>query len=48
MIKGSEVPRSGPLVDIDEAAYVHPSAQIYGKVTLHAGVSVWPNTVIRG
>ncbi|MGU9979301.1 gamma carbonic anhydrase family protein [Phreatobacter sp. HK31-P] len=47
MLKGSEVPPSGPLVAIDPAAFVHPSAQIYGQVSLAAGVSVWPNAVIR-
>ncbi len=47
MLQGSAVPRTGPLVVIDDAAFVHPSAQIYGKVTLHEGASVWPNTVIR-
>ena len=47
MLKGSEVPLSGPLVSIDPAAFVHPSAQIYGKVRLAAGASVWPNAVIR-
>lgn len=47
MIRGSAVPRTGPLVAIDRDAYVHASAQIYGKVSLAAGVSVWPNAVIR-
>ena len=39
--------RFGPLVEIDPEAWVHPSAQIYGKVRLEAGASVWPNAVIR-
>ncbi|MBM3490509.1 MAG: gamma carbonic anhydrase family protein [Alphaproteobacteria bacterium] len=39
--------RFGPLVDIDTTAYLHDSAQIYGKVRLDAEVSVWPNVVIR-
>lgn len=47
MLKGPDVARSGPLVEIDPAAFVHPSAQIYGKVRLEAGASVWPNAVIR-
>jgi carbonic anhydrase/acetyltransferase-like protein (isoleucine patch superfamily) len=47
MLKGSDFAPSGPLVAVDAAAFVHPSAQIYGKVTLHAGASVWPNAVIR-
>jgi carbonic anhydrase/acetyltransferase-like protein (isoleucine patch superfamily) len=47
MLKGSDAVRTGPLVAIDDEAFVHPSAQIYGKVGLAAGVSVWPNAVIR-
>lgn len=47
MLRGPDVARSGPLVEIDPAAFVHPSAQIYGKVRLEAGASVWPNAVIR-
>jgi carbonic anhydrase/acetyltransferase-like protein (isoleucine patch superfamily) len=47
MIRGSAVPRTGPLVTIDPSAHVHPSAQIYGKVTLAAEASIWPNAVIR-
>ena len=47
MLKGSDVAPSGPLVSIDPGAFVHPSALIYGKVALAAGVSVWPNVVIR-
>ena len=37
----------GPDVQLDRVAYIHPSVQIYGKVTLGEGVSVWPNTIIR-
>jgi carbonic anhydrase/acetyltransferase-like protein (isoleucine patch superfamily) len=29
-------------------AYVHPDATVIGNVTLHAGVSVWPQAVLRG
>lgn len=47
MLKGPDVSLTGPLVEIDAAAFVHPSAQLYGKVRLEAGVSVWPNAVIR-
>jgi carbonic anhydrase/acetyltransferase-like protein (isoleucine patch superfamily) len=47
MLKGSDAVRTGPLVAIDDGAFVHPSAQIYGQVSLAAGVSVWPNAVIR-
>lgn len=37
----------GPDVTLGDVAYLHPSAQIYGKVHLADGVSMWPNTVIR-
>jgi len=37
----------GPLVSLQDVAYIHPSVNIYGKVTLKEGSSVWPNTVIR-
>jgi carbonic anhydrase/acetyltransferase-like protein (isoleucine patch superfamily) len=47
MLKGSDAVRSGPLVAIDDDAFVHPTAQIYGRVSLAAGASVWPNAVIR-
>lgn len=39
--------RFGPDVVIDPAAFVHPTAQVYGKVEIAAGVSVWPNVVMR-
>lgn len=35
------------LLDLDAAAYIHPSASIYGKVRLREGSSVWCNAVIR-
>ena len=35
------------MVDGDRAAYIHPSAHIYGKVTLGEGSSVWINAAIR-
>ncbi len=35
-----------PTIDAD--AYVHPDAVVIGNVTLAAGVSVWPNAVLRG
>lgn len=41
------MPRFGPLVSIDPAAWVHDTALIFGKVSLAAGCSVWPNAVIR-
>jgi len=35
------------MIDISKAAFVHPSALLYGEVALGAGVSIWPNTVAR-
>ena len=32
---------------IDPSVYLHPSAQLYGKVSIGAESSVWPNVVIR-
>lgn len=37
----------GPDVIVDREAFIHPSAQIYGKVTVAAGASIWPNVVVR-
>ena len=37
----------GPEVEVDAAAFVHPSAQIYGDVQVAAEVSIWPNVVVR-
>ena len=37
----------GPEVIINKAAYLHPSALIYGKVRIEKGASLWPYTVIR-
>lgn len=34
--------------DIHPTAWVHPSAQVIGDVHLGAGVSVWPQAVLRG
>ena len=37
----------GPDVTVDPAAFIHPTAQIYGKVAVAAGASLWPNVVVR-
>lgn len=37
----------GPEVVLNDPAFVHPSAQIYGKVRIERGASVWPNAVMR-
>ena len=35
------------LLDLDAAAYIHPSASMYGRVALREGSSIWCNAVIR-
>lgn len=35
------------ILDTRKAAYIHPSAALYGEVTLREGVSVWANVVMR-
>jgi carbonic anhydrase/acetyltransferase-like protein (isoleucine patch superfamily) len=35
------------LIDLSRAAFVHPSAAVYGKVTAGEGASIWCNAVIR-
>jgi carbonic anhydrase/acetyltransferase-like protein (isoleucine patch superfamily) len=40
-------PTYGPEVSIDPTAYIHPSAAIYGKVSVAEGASLWANVVIR-
>ncbi|MBC7496796.1 MAG: gamma carbonic anhydrase family protein, partial [Sphingomonadaceae bacterium] len=35
------------LLDTAAAAYIDPSAQLYGRVTLGEGSSVWCNAVMR-
>jgi carbonic anhydrase/acetyltransferase-like protein (isoleucine patch superfamily) len=34
-------------VDLRAAAYVHPSAHVYGRVTAREGSSIWINAAIR-
>jgi carbonic anhydrase/acetyltransferase-like protein (isoleucine patch superfamily) len=36
-----------PGVDLSRAAFVHPSAHVYGEVTAHEGSSIWINAAIR-
>lgn len=39
--------RFGPLVALDEPAWIAPSATIYGKVRICRGASIWPGAVLR-
>ncbi len=37
----------GPDVDLRDPAFIHPSAQIYGRVIVEEGASFWLNAVAR-
>lgn len=37
----------GTAVTLDNPAFIHPSALLYGKVTIGEGASVWPYVVMR-
>ncbi len=37
----------GDGVDLDATTYVHETAYLYGKITIGAGSSVWPQVVMR-
>jgi len=37
----------GSGVDVSKAAFIHPTAQIYGDVTIGEGSSVWINVAMR-
>jgi carbonic anhydrase/acetyltransferase-like protein (isoleucine patch superfamily) len=47
MLTGKAYTATGPLVSVHPESFVHPTAQLYGKVILSKGVSVWPNAVVR-
>lgn len=35
------------MLNLEKAAFIHPSAHLYGAVDLGPGSSIWPNVVIR-
>ncbi len=37
----------GEHVTLDDPAFIHESAWLYGKVYVGPGVSIWPNAVTR-
>lgn len=37
----------GPEVRLDEPAFIHPTALLYGKVRIGEGASLWPHAVVR-
>ena len=39
--------RFGRDIDVTEAAFVHESVRLYGKMRVAEGVSIWPNVVAR-
>lgn len=41
------MPHIGPDVTLNEPAFIHETALLYGKVTLGQGCSVWPYVVTR-
>lgn len=41
------MPHIGPHVTLNNPALVHDTAQLYGKVTVHKGASIWPYVVTR-
>jgi len=41
------VPLFGPDIVLDNPAFIHPSAQLHGKVTVGDQASIWCNAVVR-
>ena len=41
------MPQYGPGITLNDPAFVHPSVQLYGQVTVQPGASIWPNAVAR-
>lgn len=41
------MPKFGPLVTLDNPAFIHETAEIFGKVRIGEGVTIWPRVVIR-
>ncbi len=41
------MPPFGPDVILEDPAFIHDSAQLYGKIRLGPGSSVWPHVVMR-
>ena len=37
----------GPDVTLNDPAFIHPTALLYGKVHVDKDASIWPNTVVR-
>lgn len=41
------MPHIGPDVKLDNPAFIHDSANLYGRINLAPDVSIWPNVVMR-
>lgn len=41
------MPHIGPDVHLDRPAFIHESANLFGRVNLAPDVSIWPNVVMR-
>ncbi len=41
------MPHIGVDVTLDDPAFIHDTAQLYGKIYVGPGASVWPNAVMR-
>ena len=41
------MPLFGPDIVLDNPAFIHPSAQLHGKVTVGSQASIWCNAVVR-
>lgn len=46
-LKGHTVDRFGPLVRLDNPAFIHDSVEVFGKNRIGEGVSLWPRVVMR-
>ena len=42
-----DVPRVDPGIDLSRAAFVHPTACLYGDVRIADGATIWCNVVVR-
>lgn len=41
------MPCFGPDIKLDPSVYIHETAFLYGKITMGADSSIWPNVVMR-
>lgn len=41
------IPLIDPSIDLSRAAFVHPTATLYGDVSVGAGASIWPYVAVR-